>query len=49
MSETAIFHYKQGGYYDRAGQFEIKWNDPAYGFWWPVENPITSVRDAPPT
>ncbi|MGD9968708.1 MAG: dTDP-4-dehydrorhamnose 3,5-epimerase family protein [Hyphomonadaceae bacterium] len=48
MSEKAIFHYKQSGYYDRAAQFEIKWNDPAYGFWWPVETPITSLRDAAP-
>lgn len=45
MSETAIFHYKQNGYYDRPGQFTLKWNDPAYKFWWPVANPITSERD----
>jgi len=45
MSDTALFHYKQTGSYDRAGQFTIKWNDPAYGFWWPVEQPILSVRD----
>lgn len=46
MSDVALFHYKQSGYYDRASQFEIKWNNPDYGFWWPVENPITSVRDS---
>jgi dTDP-4-dehydrorhamnose 3,5-epimerase len=45
MSDTALFHYKQTASYDRAGQFTIKWNDPAYGFWWPVAQPITSVRD----
>lgn len=45
MSETAVFHYKQNTYYDRAGQFTIKWNDPAYEFWWPVKDPILSERD----
>jgi len=45
MSDTAVFHYKQNTYYDRPGQFTIKWNDPAYGFWWPVRDPIVSERD----
>lgn len=45
MSDTAIFHYKQTTLYDRAGQFTIKWNDPEYGFWWPVQHPILSARD----
>ena len=46
LSERAIFHYKQSTEYDRSGQFTIKWNDPNYGFWWPINNPITSIRDA---
>src|SRR2546430_9896465 len=46
MSEVALFHYKQNTYYDRAGQFTIKWNDPAYRFWWPVREPIVSERDS---
>ena len=46
MSEFAIFHYKQTTYYDRTGQFTIKWNDPSYGFYWPVSDPILSERDA---
>ena len=45
LTETAIFHYKQTTEYDRAGQFTILWNDPAYGFWWPVPQPIVSRRD----
>jgi dTDP-4-dehydrorhamnose 3,5-epimerase len=44
-SERAVFHYKQNTYYDRPGQFTIKWNDPAYGFSWPVSEPILSERD----
>jgi dTDP-4-dehydrorhamnose 3,5-epimerase len=46
MSDVAIFHYKQTQYYDRAGQFTIRWNDPAYKFWWPVQAPILSERDS---
>ncbi|MBM3645699.1 MAG: dTDP-4-keto-6-deoxy-D-glucose epimerase [Alphaproteobacteria bacterium] len=45
MSDVAVFHYKQTTYYDRAGQFTIKWNDPDYKMWWPVRDPILSERD----
>jgi dTDP-4-dehydrorhamnose 3,5-epimerase len=45
MSDVSLFHYKQTRSYDRPGQFAIKWDDPAFGFWWPVTNPILSVRD----
>jgi dTDP-4-dehydrorhamnose 3,5-epimerase len=45
MSEQAMFHYKQSTYYNRAGQFTIQWNDPALSIWWPVGNPIVSLRD----
>ena len=46
LSDTAIFHYKQSTYYDRAGQFTLLWNDPALNIWWPVRDPIVSRRDA---
>ena len=46
LSETAIFHYKQSTYYDRAGQFTVLWNDPGLKIWWPVSDPIVSRRDA---
>jgi dTDP-4-dehydrorhamnose 3,5-epimerase len=45
LSDTAIFHYKQDTDYDRAGQFTIRWDDPAYKIWWPVKAPILSRRD----
>jgi len=44
-SEMAIFHYKQNTYYNPAGQFTLKWNDPDLNIWWPVTNPIISMRD----
>jgi dTDP-4-dehydrorhamnose 3,5-epimerase len=46
LSDTAIFHYKQSTYYNRAGQFTVLWNDPGLGIWWPVNDPILSRRDA---
>ena len=46
LSETAIFHYKQSTYYNRAGQFTVLWNDPSLKIWWPVADPIVSRRDA---
>ena len=46
LSGSAIFHYKQNTYYDRAGQFTVAWNDPQFKIWWPVRHPIVSQRDA---
>lgn len=45
LSEMCIFHYKQNTEYDRASQFTILWDDPAYKFWWPIQDPIISRRD----
>ena len=45
LTDKAIFHYKQNTYYDPSRQFTIKWNDPEYGFWWPIKTPIISRRD----
>lgn len=46
MTERAILHYKQSTYYDRAGQFTYKWNEPAFNIYWPVKDPFLSERDA---
>ena len=46
LTDIAIFHYKQTTEYDRRGQFTIIWNDPNYGLWWPVKQPILSIRDS---
>jgi dTDP-4-dehydrorhamnose 3,5-epimerase len=45
MSDLAIFYYKQNTEYDRESQFTISWDDPMYGIWWPVKDPILSQRD----
>lgn len=45
LSDQAIFHYKQNTYYNPSGQFTYLWNDPNLNIWWPVKNPILSIRD----
>lgn len=45
LSEQAMFHYKQTTSYDRASQFTVRWDDPSVGMWWPIKNPILSIRD----
>lgn len=45
LSEYDIYHYKQSSYYDPKSQFTIKWNDPKFKVWWPIKNPIISIRD----
>lgn len=45
LSDKSIFHYKQSSYYDPSRQFTIKWNDPKFNIWWPVNQPILSMRD----
>lgn len=45
LSEKAVFHYKQSTYYNPSGQFTYRWNDPGLKIWWPIANPILSIRD----
>lgn len=47
LSDEAIFHYKQSTYYNPKvlKQFTYKFDDPRFGIWWPIKNPILSQRD----
>lgn len=45
LSEYDIYHYKQTPYYDQDNQFTVKWDDPRFKIWWPIKNPILSLRD----
>lgn len=45
LSHKIVFHYKQSTYYDPKGQFTYRFDDPIFGIWWPVKNPILSMRD----
>ena len=44
LSDFAVFHYKQSEYYGHQ-QFSIKYDAEEYSIHWPVESPITSIRD----
>ena len=46
LEDNSIFSYKQSTYYDRSKQFTIKWNDEKFNIWWPIKNPILSMRDS---
>ena len=45
LSEEAIFHYKCTGYYDKASERCIIYNDKELGINWGVKNPIISDKD----
>lgn len=45
LSRYSIFHYKQSSYYDPKSQFTIRWDDPVYKIWWPINVPVLSPRD----
>jgi dTDP-4-dehydrorhamnose 3,5-epimerase len=40
-----VYWYKQSTHFAAGTQFTIRWNDPAWGFTWPIDDPILSERD----
>lgn len=38
--------YKVTGYYNAAGEFGLRWNDPTVAIRWPVTTPLVSPKDA---
>jgi dTDP-4-dehydrorhamnose 3,5-epimerase len=46
LSETADFFYKCDDLYSPKDEIVVRWNDPAIGIAWGVENPSLSARDA---
>lgn len=45
LSEKITFCYKQSEYYDPKSQFSIRFDDPKFKIWWPIKNPLLSLRD----
>jgi dTDP-4-dehydrorhamnose 3,5-epimerase len=45
LTDTADIEYKCSDYYDPAGEAGLRWDDPAVGIDWPVNEPILSSRD----
>lgn len=40
-----VYWYKQDTHFAAGRQFTIRWNDPEWGFEWPIADPILSERD----
>lgn len=40
-----VYWYKQNTHFTPGRQFTIRWDDPEWGFQWPIEDPILSARD----
>ncbi|GAB4145772.1 MAG: dTDP-4-dehydrorhamnose 3,5-epimerase [Planctomycetota bacterium] len=45
LSEPLVYWYKQSTHFAPGRQFTIRWDDPDWGFVWPIEDPILSERD----
>ena len=45
MNKEIVYYYKQNTHFMEGQQFTIKWDDPKWNFWWPIKNPILSMRD----
>ena len=46
LSETADFFYKCDDLYSPKDEVSIRWNDPAIGINWGIDNPSLSAKDA---
>lgn len=46
VSEAAELQYKCTDVYDPTGDIIIRWDDPAIGIEWPIEEPLLSERDS---
>jgi len=44
-SERVHVEYKCTGFYDKADEIAIAWNDPAIGIHWPIASPTLSAKD----
>jgi len=45
LEDNMIYYYKQNTHFIDGQQFTIKWNDPEWNFWWPISDPVLSMRD----
>jgi dTDP-4-dehydrorhamnose 3,5-epimerase len=46
LSEFATFSYLVTAPYDPAAEVVLRWDDPAIGVRWPVDDPLVSSKDA---
>ena len=46
LSDFAEVAYKCTDFYDPADEIGLRWNDPAVGIAWPIQDPLLSKKDA---
>lgn len=46
LSETADFFYKCDNLYSPADELSVRWDDPAIGIKWGINNPSLAAKDA---
>jgi dTDP-4-dehydrorhamnose 3,5-epimerase len=45
LSDTAVFHYKCTGFYNKLAERTLLYNDPTIGIDWKTDTPIVSDKD----
>lgn len=45
LEDHTVFTYKCAGYYDKASEDTLLWNDPALGIDWMISEPVLSEKD----
>ena len=45
LQDNTIFTYKCTGFYNKASEITVMWNDPSLGINWGCEHPIISEKD----
>lgn len=45
LEDQTVFSYKCAGYYDKASEDTLLWNDPALAIDWTISNPVLSEKD----
>lgn len=45
LEDDTIFSYKCTGYYNKASEGAVKWDDPALGIDWNISDPVLSDKD----
>ena len=45
LEDQTVFSYKCAGYYDKASEDTLLWNDPALAIDWTISDPVLSEKD----
>ena len=45
LADDSEVFYQMSQFYNKEASRGVRWNDPAFGIKWPIENPILSEQD----